>query len=308
MFFFGRKKKKEEAERKRQAELERQQKVAEENRKKHEELIKQKAEIKHEVKKEKKPVDVKMKSTTYKINNKRSPSGKYEVYEEANLFKYRLKASNGEVLVVSFGYATKKSAKSGIETFKKAVAGGNFEISTDKSGFSHFDLFGSRSARVIATGEFYKTIKLAESAVESVKKFYDTDKIYELKEIPAKEIREEIIGEISVETNPNGKFVIEKEDKYFLVKLLASNGQVLLVSQRYASKQSALNGLEAIKKAIETRNFTIYKDKQNRYQYNLYSDNKQLLVSGETYPVKNNCYSSVLSVVRFAGSAKIVEK
>lgn len=305
MLLFGRKKKKE-AERKRKEELARQQKIAEENRKKEEERKKQEEKKKLELEIEKKKLDEPKKIK--KTNDKKSPTGKYEVYEEANLFKYRLKASNGEILVVSFGYATRKSAKNGIETFKKAVTGGNFEITTDKAGYSHFDLFGSRSARVIAIGEFYKTLKLAESAVESVKNFYDTKRIIDLDEIPTKEIREEIVDKISVTRNPNGKFVLEKEGKYYLIKLLASNAQVLLVSQRYASKQSALNGLEVIKKAIESKNFTIYKDKQNRYQYNLYSTNKQLIVSGETYPVKNNCISSIFSVVRFAKDAKLVEK
>ncbi|XFA98243.1 DUF1508 domain-containing protein [Candidatus Izemoplasma sp. B36] len=305
MFFFGRKKKKE-AERKKQEELAKQKRIAEENRKKEEERKKQEEINKLEQEKEKKKLN--KTKTTKKTNDKKNPTGKYEVYEEAKLFKYRLKASNGEILVVSFGYATRKGAKSGIETFKKAVNGGNFEITTDKAGYSHFDLFGSRSARVIAIGEFYKTLKLAESAVQSVKNFYDTKRVIDLDEIPSKEIREEVVDKIKVTRNPNGKFVLEKEGKYYLVKLLASNAQVLLVSQRYASKQSALNGLEVIKKAIAAKNFTIYKDKQNRYQYNLYSVNKQLIVSGETYPVKNNCISSIFSVVRFAEDAKLVEK
>ena len=305
MFFFGRKKKKQE-ELKRQEELARQQKIAEENRKKEEERKIQEEIKKLEQEKEKKQLN---KTKTTKItNDKKSPTGKYEVYEEAKLFKYRLKASNGEILVVSFGYATRKGAKSGIETFKNAVTGGNFEITTDKAGYSHFDLFGSRSARVIAIGEFYKTLKLAESAVESVKNFYDTNRIIDLDEIPAKEIREEVVDKIKVTSNPNGKFLLEKEGKYYLIKLLASNAQVLLVSQRYATKQSALNGLGVIKKAIAAKNFTIYKDKQNRFQYNLYSVNKQLIVSGETYPVKSNCISSIFSVVRFAEDAKLVEK
>ena len=303
MFFFGKKKKKKEAERKRLEELQRKQ---EEVQNKNIETAKAK-----EIKEVKEPVlkkEVKAKVTPKKPSAKKGPSGKYEVYEEAGLFKFRLKASNGEVLVVSFGYATRRGAKSGIETFKKAVMGDNFEISTDKAGYSHFDLFGARSARVIVIGEFYKTEKLAESAVESVRKFYETNKIIDLDEIPLNEVREETIDMIKVTSNPNGKFTLEKEGKYYIVKLLASNAQVLLVSQKYASKQSALNGLDAIKKAIQARNFTIYKDKQNRFQYNLYSINKQLIVSGETYPVKNNCLKSIFSVIRFAEDAKLVEK
>lgn len=321
MLFFGKKKKKIEEERKRQEELAKQAKIDEQKKKLEQDRVARETEkIKVETEKVEKeleivaPEPVVKKTTTMKPSTpvpataKKAPSGKYELYQEAGMFKFRLKASNGEVLAVSFGYATKTSAKSGIETFKKAVLNGNFEISTDKAGFSHYDLFGSRGARVIMIGEFYKTLKLAESAVESVKKFYETDKVVELKEIPVTEIREEVVPRQKVEGKPNGKYQLVKENaKSFLIKLVASNGQVLLVSQHYTTKQSALSGLEAIKNAIENQNFTIYRDKQNRYQYNLYTNNKQLIVSGETYPVKQNCLSSIQSVLRFAGQAKFVE-
>lgn len=323
MWLFGKKKKKKEEEQRRLEELARQAKIEEEKKAKLEkERLEQEAKIKELAEKENieekkvvaKPVEKKeekkttsTKKAVEKAPAKKSPSGKYEIYPEAGLFKYRLKASNGEILVVSFGYSTKKGAKNGIETFKSAVENGNFEIVTDKAGFSHFDLFGPRSARVIAIGEFYKTLKLAESAVESVKNFYNTDKIMELNEISDKEIREEIVLVPSIDENKNGKFQLIKDGKQYLIKLVASNAQVLLVSQKYASKQTALNGLEAIKGAIAARNFTVSRDKQNRYQYNLYTANKQLIVSGETYPIKQNAISSIHSVVRFAGKAELVE-
>ena len=299
MGLFGRRKKKRQEEARRNAELARQEEI-----KKQKELeakkqveVKPKQEVKQSVKK-----------TASKPVEKKGPSGKYEVYPEAGLFKYRLKASNGEVLAVSFGYATRKSAKSGIETFKNAVENGQFELSTDKSGFSHFDLFGARGARVIIIGEFYKTLKLAESAMESVKRFYQTNRVVDLDEIPKNEIQEEIVKNQKVDQNPSGKYQLVKEGtKSYFIKLIASNGQVLLVSQRYASKQSAMNGLETIQNAIEKQNFTVYRDKQNRYQFKLYSDNKQLIVSGETYPVKQSCLSAIESVLRFAGQAKFVE-
>lgn len=318
MGLFGRKKKKA-AEKKRQEELVRQAKIAEENRIKQEKKLKKETKekklrekakklVKPKITEKKKTTKPKQSSkTTTKPKSKKGPSGKYEVYQEAGLYKYRLKASNGEILVVSFGYSSRKGAKNGIETFMNAVEGNTFEIITDKAGFSHFDLFDARKARVIVIGEFYKTLKLAESAVESVRKFYDIDKVFDLKDIPTKEIREEKVEKIKIVENSSGKFQLVKDKKFYLIKLLASNGQVLLVSQQYASKQTAIKGLDVIKKAIEARSFTISKDKQNRYQYNLYSQNKQLIVSGETYPVKNNCISSISSVCKFAGKAELVE-
>lgn len=312
LFGFGKKKKrKQEEERKRQEELERQIKLDEAKLAKEAEIEKQKAIEKKEQEIEKKKF--KKETTPKTIPAKKpdgyeGPCGKFEIYPEAGLYKYRLKASNGEVLIVSFGYSSRKGAKNGINTFKKAVEVGNFEVFTDKAGFSHFDLFGSRGARVICIGEFYKTKSSAEAAVESVKKFSQCENYIDLDEIPANEVRETLIDNQDVEEKPNGKFRLSKQNaKSFFVKLLASNGQILLVTQRYASKQSALNGVESIKKAVKNQNFTIYKDKQNRFQFNLYTANKQLIVSGETYPQKSNCLSSVKSVMRFAEQAEVIE-
>lgn len=311
MGLFGNRKKRKAAEQKKLEELVLQEKIKKE-KKAILEAEKAKELMKTEVEKKKtEPVKktVPTKKPTKKVEAKKSPSGKYEIFLEAGLFKFRLKASNGEILAVSFGYASKRGAKSGIQTFKKACENGNFEISTDKSGFSHFDLFGARGARVIIIGEFYKTLKLAESAVESVKKFYLSDRIIEIEALSVNEVREELVKFQKVESKENGKYNIEKQGpKAFFVKLLASNGQVLLVSQEYTTKQSALNGLEAFKNAITNQNFTIYRDKQDRYQYKLYTDNKQLIISGETYPSKQGCLSAIQSVLRFAIKSKLVEK
>lgn len=313
LFGFGKKKKrKQEEERKRQEELARQVKLEEERKAEEQKAAieaEKAAEAKRIEEEKKKAEKEEVKETvSAKAVKADSKCGKFEIYPEAGLFKFRLKASNGEILVVSFGYASRKGVRNGIQTFKNAVELGNFEVITDKAGFSHFDLFGSRGARVIVVGEFYKTKASAESAVESVKRFSKCENYIDLEEIPASEVRETLIEKQTIEAKTNGKFQLYKENsKSFFVKLLASNGQVLMVTQRYASKQSALNGIESIKKAINNQNFTIFKDKQNRFQFKLYTTNKQLIVSGETYPQKANCLSSVQSVIRFSEKAEVVE-
>ncbi|MFW5888795.1 MAG: DUF1508 domain-containing protein [Bacillota bacterium] len=244
-----------------------------------------------------------------KVNKSKTKkyTGKYEVFPEAGNYKFRLKASNGEILVVSYKYSSEKGAFSGIETFKKNVEEGIFEITTDKNDFSQFQLFNSSGARVIVAGEIYTSVSKAESAIESVKSFYDTDKIDVLDKIPKSEIREELIDLNSVEESPTGKYELYKKDDNFYVRLKASNSQTLLISQGYSSKTSAKNGLKTIQKAIKDKSFTISRDKQERYQFNLYSSNGQLLVSGETYPTKSSAISAAHSVLKFGLKAKLVD-
>lgn len=234
-------------------------------------------------------------------------SGKYEIYKEAGYYKYRLKASNGEILAVSLPYTTDKGALSGINTFKKNVENGIFEIYTDKSNFSQYHLYTANKSRVIMVGEFYTSSKLAESAVESVKNFYKTNRIETLAKIPEDEIKEEVIKMDKITDYSVGKYEIYKEDNSFFIRLKANNAQVLFVSQGYSSKASAKQGLITIKTAISDKRFTVAKDKQNRYQFNLYSATNQLILTGETYPQKSSCISAINSVRKFADKSKIVE-
>lgn len=55
-------------------------------------------------------------------------SGKFEVYEDrAGKFRFRLKASNGQIVASGEGYETKAAAKKGCESVQKAAAGAAVE-------------------------------------------------------------------------------------------------------------------------------------------------------------------------------------
>ena len=312
MFFAKRRKRKKEAEKKRLEEL----KIQEEQRKAEEakkaekikESKKASSEIKAPVKKEpiKKPT---VKKTPIKTVAKRKTTAKYEVFPEAGMFKYRLKTSCCDVIAISFGYSSQASAKNGIAIFKKSVETGIFEIITDKAGFTRYDLYGARGARVLIIGDFHETKEMVETEIKNIRELYNTTEVVVLDEIPEDEVKEELVPKQEVEDNPNGKYYLDKVDaKSYFVRLHASNGQLLMVSQRYASKQTAINGLDAIKRALVNQNFTIHRDQQNRYQFKLHNDNKQVLVSGETYGSKQRCISSIQSVIRFGGQSDLVEE
>lgn len=233
--------------------------------------------------------------------------GKYELYPEAGLFKYRLKASNGEILIVSSGYASIQSAKAGIETFKKSVKNGNIKFVTDKFNYSQFRLYNINGARLIASGEYYDSISKAKSALESVKKIYQNDKYVQLKKIPLSEIREEVVKLKRIDKIKSGKYEIFRDGKHWKASLVASNGQVLFVTSGYSSKSNLLQGIESIKNEIDHDSFRVSCDKQKRYQFKIYSTNNQQLLVGETYSNKTDAFSSVDSVRRFATYAKIVD-
>ena len=106
-----------------------------------------------------------------------------------------------------------------------------------------------------------------------------------------------------------GKFevFIDEESKKWKGRLIASNGATLLVTANYSSKNSVLNAFENIKSKVLGDSISIAKDKQNRYQFRVYSDNGSIMVMGETYPSRDGAFSAATSVRNFIGDAKVVD-
>ena len=234
--------------------------------------------------------------------------GKYEVYPEAGFFKYRLKANNGEILIVSNGYKTRDGAHKGIDTLIKAVAGGVAKIVIDKNKYAQFRLYTASDSRLIVAGEYYPNTKGAQSALESVEKFYKTDKIVDLDEIPEAEVREWRITLGKAENSGKGKFEIYvDETKKYRGRLLANNGQLLFATAAYAAKNGVNGALEKVQKKFNTADVTMTCDKQGRYQFIVYADNGSVLVMGESYKSKDRAISAAQSSKNFSSNPQIVD-
>ncbi|MCR5348245.1 MAG: YegP family protein [Bacilli bacterium] len=266
-------------------------------------------EPKQEAKEAKKPAKPAKKAAAKPAEESKPKAvGKYEVFPEAGFFKYRLKANNGEILVVSNPYKTKESALAGIETLKKNIPLGNAKIITDKNGFGQFRIFTGNDSRLVVAGEIYPTALRAENALNSTMKFYDTDRVNVLDEIPESEHREWGAFNDQIQPAANGKIAIEAgEDGKYTASLFANNGELLFATTTYATKASLKKALDNIKeKLIKGETMTIAKDKQNRYQFRLYSDNGMLLLMGQTYPSRDAAEKALRSTRNFIGDAKIV--
>ena len=86
------------------------------------------------------------------------------------VYYFELFANNGEKLLSSEEYTTYIGAINGIETHKKNIASGNFRISLTKRGDYIYKILNGNS-QLLCLGEHYKTKRLCQNAVESVKRF-----------------------------------------------------------------------------------------------------------------------------------------
>ncbi|MDY2913226.1 MAG: DUF1508 domain-containing protein [Candidatus Enteromonas sp.] len=235
--------------------------------------------------------------------------GKYEVFPEAGFFKYRLKANNGQILLVSNSYTTQAGALKGIETLRKNVEVGTHRVITDKKGRGQFRIFTANDSRLVVAGEIYPDAAGAQKALDSVLRFYATDKVVKLDEIPEAEIREWKVELAEAKESANGKLEITlDEDGKFVGRLLASNGELLFLTPSYSNKSGLMAGVAKIKEKALGGNVSVVCDKQGSYQFKVYADNGMVLVMGETYPSKDSAISAACSARNFLlGEPKVVD-
>lgn len=100
--------------------------------------------------------------------NVRENIGKYVITNSPvkDMYRFLLKAANGQLLYESRDYTTPRGAKQGINTFRNAVKEGSFSIDTDKSGRFNFRL---QKQNNIYEGETVTRAEIVENTIESVK-------------------------------------------------------------------------------------------------------------------------------------------
>ncbi|WP_373354137.1 YegP family protein [Pseudoroseicyclus sp. CXY001] len=98
-------------------------------------------------------------------------AGKFELYKDkAGEYRFRLKAGNGETILVGEGYTAKASAENGIESVRKnAPNDDRYERKDSGSGKPMFNLKAS-NGQVIGTSETYSSASARDNGIESVKK------------------------------------------------------------------------------------------------------------------------------------------
>jgi uncharacterized protein len=104
-----------------------------------------------------------------------------------------------------------------------------------------------------------------------------------------------------------GKFVLKKTSKgNFVFNLKASNGLVMLTSEVYKNKSSALNGVESVRKnAGKDSNFEQRAAKNGQPYFVLKAANKEIIGQSEMYSRAANMKKGIASVKANARTAKL---
>ena len=248
------------------------------------------------------------------LKNGAKAVGKYEFELEVDGFHFYLIANNGQVLFDSPSFTTLIGALKGIETFKKTVAEGDFDIRVDKYNRYRFVL-----ARKYY-GENYTSKDQCQKCAESVKNFANNARI--IRYTPTKEalaafetakvskrtpddIDWKAIEQVENNSPKMGKFEICKESDQYAFYLLANNGQILYSSRLYANEAACRKGVESFKRAAYVGNFFVDRDKFGNFRYVLKNIGSAPAFIGESYDNKPQCEKIIDSVKKFIVSASI---
>ena len=98
------------------------------------------------------------------------PNPKYQIYKDnADKFRFRLNAKNGQQILASQGYASKASCKNGIESVRtNSPDDANYERKEASNGKHFFNLLAANK-QVIGTSQMYASPASCEKGIESVK-------------------------------------------------------------------------------------------------------------------------------------------
>ncbi len=267
-------------------------------------------EIKEEKVVEPAPVEKKApakKPAAKKAPVKKSLPGKWVVeLKSLGEFMCKLVASNGEVMLSSEIYSSEEGARNGIATIIKWVEEGSFVIYQDKKKNYYYKLKTSGN-RLICVGEIYKSKEQCLSAVESVKRIAKGAIVNEELVEGARYVDYKPLPFDEMAKGPQGKWKVETlDDGKFSARLYASNGQLMMATEEVATRKTALNAIESVKKNSIEGNFIVDRDKFGRYYYKLRNAQKSVICIGEAYDSLSSCTKALESVRRFAINSIVI--
>ena len=107
-----------------------------------------------------------------------------------------------------------------------------------------------------------------------------------------------------------GKFELKTAagGEKFMFNLKAGNGEVILTSQMYAEKDSALKGIESVRKnCMDDARFERKEAKNGEHFFSLTATNGQNIGKSETYKAKAGMENGIASVKKNAPEAKLAD-
>ncbi len=106
----------------------------------------------------------------------------------------------------------------------------------------------------------------------------------------------------------NGKFEVFQVGDGFQYYLKASNGEILVASELYTTKDGCMKAIDAVRRNVETGGeIRVFADKRGRHKFKLIAGNHRVIAISANYMSEKNATSASESFKKFALTANVVE-
>jgi uncharacterized protein YegP (UPF0339 family) len=196
-------------------------------------------------------------------------------------FRFHLLDADQEVLVVSQGYGNRTNALGGLlSVLENGKQPGQYDLLTASNGGGYFNLMAANKA-IIATSGVHASLDRARNELnETVAAMNGYQKAWD--------------------TATGARFAIKQDvgGKWYF-NLHAKNGAIVLRSQRYDAKASALNGAFSVAdNGLSAARYQVMASSNGTgYYLNLTATNGQVIATSEVYSSKSNAERARDSII-----------
>lgn len=222
--------------------------------------------------------------SSYEVNEEAlATKGKFETFTGRDGKTYfHLLAGNGEKVLQSQGYASQASALNGIEALK--ANGGDatkYLLREASDGAWYFVVASQANGEILAWSEMYVSQSNATRAMTSV----------------ATVVRTTVNQGIAL-TGDARFFVFRGLDSKYYFHVRAVNGEIVLQSQSYTTRTSALNGAVSVNtNGGDATKYRVLPAADGQYYFTLKAANGAIIARSETYATKSNAQRAVAATV-----------
>lgn len=220
------------------------------------------------------------------------PEARIETFEGLDTkFYFHLVAANGEVVLQSEGYQTKAAAENGVASvLDNGLRADAYELRTAQDGDTYFVLKAENNA-IIGVSETYASRDNAERGVSTTKG-----------------LSRELAGKRPVPAALATRFeTFTGQDGNFYFHMRAKNGETVLQSQSYTTKQSARKGIRSVIENGDTdAQYEVLEARDGQFYFRLKATNGEVIARSEMYTTKSNANrakDTVLGLIR-SGEAR----
>ena len=206
-------------------------------------------------------------------------------------FYFNVFAGNGEQVLRSEGYTTLAAAKKGVESVKSnGVDSDNYDVLKAVDGSSYYNLV-AQNGEIIGTSEMYVAKSNADRGLKATRDVLAS------------------VNRLEAAATGGAKFVVFKglDSKHYF-HLRAGNGEIVLQSQSYTSKQNAIKGVTSVRtNGGDELNYEVREAQNYQTYFVLKAANGQIIARGETYSSESNAEAAIESISELVASEKIAD-